>query len=369
MIGYYAHSHGSGHCNYAQIFARFLGRDLVVFTDRDYCFDYDVNVVRLPNENPDGSQFDRDIFKEPSSLHYAPVNMRKITERNETILKTIIERNIKLLIIDVSVEVAMLARVSSIPYAYVRLQGDRNDLPHINAFEGSTFLIAYFPKEMESNKTPDWVKSKTIYLGFISKYMFESTSVRRPSKYCSNGKPNLLYLSGFGGTKTIDFSSIGQFYNIYVVGPGSVCSVCSIYAHIGVVECTRAFIVHADIIVAGCGSNTTSEILALGKRFIAIVEDRHYDEQKMMAEGLQRNGWAIELKKFWTMETAIADLQTLEPMSTSIPKYDSLKSFFSILSDRNFRADRVVDLYRNFMNEYDESRSIHNKNPFSNMAS
>ena|SRR5680860_626315 len=131
MIGYYAHSHGSGHCNYANLFAKVFGKSLTVFTDRGHAFDMGTEVVLLENEDPDGSEYNRNIFPEPRALHYAPVNIAKITRRNSCILENVVSRNISLLIIDVSVEMAMLARVSSIPYAYVRLQGDREDVAHL----------------------------------------------------------------------------------------------------------------------------------------------------------------------------------------------------------------------------------------------
>lgn len=350
MIGYYAHSHGSGHCNYAQIFSKILMDKIIVFTDSDYNFNSSAKVVRLPNENPDGTQFDRNDFKEPSSLHYAPVNMRKITSRNLKILNTVLQEKVRLLIIDVSVEVAMLARVSSIPYAYVRLQGLRNDLPHMNAFQGATFLLAYFPKEMEYDSTPEWVKKKTIYLGFLSKYLFNTLPIPKPSQYICNGRPNLLYLSGFGGSKQIDFNSIQTLYNIYSVGPGRVCDACSIYAHIGVVECTRAFIAHADFIVAGCGSNTTSEILSLGKRFVAIAENRPYGEQKMMARRLEDMGWAVELPENASLEEALAKLRRIRYYP--LPKIThEIELFCSLLTDAKFRADKLVNAFKEFKSQ------------------
>ena len=343
MIGYYAHSHGSGHCNFAQIFAKKLGTKLCIFTDSDYSFNTNSNVVRLANENPDGTEFDRRKFEEPLSLHYAPVNMRKITIRNQRILDHINQKNINLLIIDVSVEIAMLARVSSVPYAYVRLQGDRSDIPHINAFEGATFLLAYFPEELEPENTPDWIREKTVYLGFISKNMFESKSQPWPKEFRKNGKPNLLYVSGFGGSRRFEFEDLDKKFNIFIIGPGNNFDKNANITSIGVVPCTHKYLAHADFIVAGCGANTTSEILTLGKRFVAISENRPYDEQKQLASGLEKMNWAVCIDSHSTLDQALKNLHhiNLKPLPKFKPEH--FMNFCEVLSAEDFRSDELLD--------------------------
>lgn len=345
MIGYYAHSHGSGHCNYANILGRMFGGELTVFTDRDYIFAKDVDVVKLENENPNGMEFDRNIFSEPRALHYAPINMRKITRRNRSILEGVIRRDIRLLIIDVSVEVAMLARVSSIPYAYVRLQGDRNDLPHLNAYEGASFLIAYFPKEMELSDTPKWVQRKTVYLGFVSKYTFEAVRTKRPSEYRPTGRPILLYIQGFGGNEPIYLENLHENFDIYLIGPESDCYEHSGIMHLGVVDCIRTFIEHADVVVASCGANMTSEILTLKKKFVAVPEIRPYVEQVSMAKSLQKAGWAVDFSSCKSLSEAVESLRDLEGI---LPRNSGqeLLDFRDLLRSVAYRADIFVERYR-----------------------
>lgn len=344
MIGYYAHSHGSGHCNYANLFAKVFGKSMTVFTDRGHAFDNGAKVVLLENEDPDGSEYLRTRFPEPRALHYAPVNIAKITRRNSAILENVLKGNISLLIIDVSVEMAMLARVSSIPYAYVRLQGDRNDTPHLNAFEGASFLLAYFPQEMESANTPLWISSKTIYLGFLSKFIFDGATSKRPFEFGIGHKPILLHLTGFGGTRPFDFGNLAERFAIYIIGPGRGGDhLNSEIQHIGVVDSTRSFIEHADIVIAACGSNTTSEILSLGKRFIAVPEKRHFREQEGMAENLDRLGWAIDFSKYGSLNAAIMALANINKQG-ELPKItiNDLKAFREKLEFLGYRADKLV---------------------------
>ena len=342
MIGYYAHGHGSGHCNTANLFSKVFGKAMTIFTDRNYSFDTAEQVVMLDNENPDGTEFTRENFPEPRGLHYAPINMSKITKRNLMMLNTILEKNISLLIIDVSVEVAMLSRVSSVPYAYVRLQGDRNDFPHLNAYEGASFLLAYFPKEMESLNTPSWVARKTVYLGFISKYMFDDKVSHRPEEFGNGLRPILLYLTGFGGSSVPNFGTIYETHDTFVIGPGRVVGKSLGLVHIGVVGNTKPFIEHADVIVAACGANTTSEILSLGKTFVAISENRHYDEQRRMAEHLEQNGWAVDLQRHHDVTQAVAAMNKIEQRRVPNISVNQLKAFKAKLECVNYRADRFV---------------------------
>ncbi|SDF08222.1 hypothetical protein SAMN05421636_11131 [Pricia antarctica] len=350
MIGYYAHSQGSGHCNYANLFSKIFGKSLTVFTDRNHAFDRGTDVVMLENEDPDGNEYQRSCFPEPRALHYAPVNIGKITRRNKTILDNVLKRNISLLIIDVSVEMAMLARVSSIPYAYVRLQGDRNDIPHLNAFEGASFLLAYFPKEMESVDTPSWITNKTVYFGFLSKFMFDKGVNKRPVEFRIGLKPILLHLNGFGGTRAFDFGNLPKRYDIYVIGPGRGGSDRrSGIEYIGVVDDTRAFINHADLIIAACGLNTTSELLSLGKRFVASPEKRHFEEQEYIARNLDRLGWAIDFSKYGCLNTAVRALSNIQQKDLPRISLHELEAFKAKLEFFGYRADKLA---------YEHSRNL-----------
>lgn len=368
MIGYYAHSQGAGHCNYANVFSKVFGKFLTVFTDRDHAFDAGVDVVRLANENPDGSEFDRNKFPEPRALHYAPVNMQKITARNHSLLDVILKKGIKLLIVDVSVEIAMLARISSVPYAYVRLHGDRNDFAHLNAYEGASFLLAYYPEEMEDRDTPPWVKKKTVYLGFLSRYMFGNKGSGKPIEYSSLKKPILLHITGFGGTLPLHFTGLSRYFDICSIGPGRIPYERSNVLQIGVVECTRAFIENADVVVAACGSNTVAEIFSLDTSFIAVPEERHYREQKLCAKNLHRLGWAINLEKYASLHEAVGAFRKLEPANFPKVRPTELLAFFWTLKMLDFRVDRLLEHLEVEANRFSGSEIISKPSSIPNIS-
>ena len=82
MLGYYAHSHGNGHCNYAALLSNQLANKLVVFTSKDYSFDPTVQYYKLPDEDRDGSELQFDSGQQPSFLHHNPVGLKKIQQRS-----------------------------------------------------------------------------------------------------------------------------------------------------------------------------------------------------------------------------------------------------------------------------------------------
>ncbi len=49
----------------------------------------------------------------------------------------------------------------------MRLAGERNDQPHLEAFRSATRVLAPFPAALDAPGTPGWVRDKTFYAGFL----------------------------------------------------------------------------------------------------------------------------------------------------------------------------------------------------------
>ena len=73
--------------------------------------------------------------------------------------------NPALFVIDVSAEIALLARIASVPAISMRMHGDRLDPGHLGAYQASVGLLAPFGAALEQPDTPDWVRAKTCYAG------------------------------------------------------------------------------------------------------------------------------------------------------------------------------------------------------------
>jgi len=344
-IGYYAHHHGSGHCRQADKLAALLldeaREQFIVFTSLNvdtYRFTAidETQIVRLhaEDERTDDVLAGRaGEYWQPASLHYSPIGNTDIQKRSHQILDTIFQRKIDLMIIDVSVEVAMLCRAASIPYLYVRLPGNRDDIPHISAFAGALALLAPYPQELESSHTSGWVSQKTLYLDFIYSHntklstyddfietlvrlkndnadvisknlLHESTS----STHQSIGVPIVTVLKGYGGHKTID-EKLPELRallpNAFIISLGPIEQDKRRYVDIAAhADDVTPFICHSDYLVMACGLNAIAQAYHYDTPLIVVPDDRPHNEQDVMAQALVTQARALDWQQFCALTTS-----------------------------------------------------------------
>ncbi|MGP4713346.1 MULTISPECIES: hypothetical protein [unclassified Psychrobacter] len=385
-IGYYAHHHGSGHSRQADKLAALLPfalrSQMTVFTslpNEGYRFDAiaDEQIVRLSAED----QLPEDVlpgrageYWQPSSLHYSPVGNKNIQTRSWQLLDEIRKRQIDLMIIDVSAEVAMLCRAASVPYLYVRLAGERDDEPHLNAFAGALGLLAPYPKTLEAAATPDWVRQKTLYLNFmpnktdeplsftafIDKLMTltsDDTLYKRLSSVDIINKGSemtfVTVIKGYGGHEAID-AKLPELRrvlpNALIISLGPIGDDMRGYVDIAAhVEDVTPFITYSDWLVMACGLNGIAQVYDCATPLVVLPDARPHREQEVMAEALIEQGRALSWSQF------IAQTTTSEHQDP--PSYlNKLASTESINKDRdtvistqtNTPAHRFMDSVANY---------------------
>ena len=374
-IGYYAHHHGSGHCRQADKLAALLPphlqHQLIVFTsfpDDRYHFTTikEAQIVRLSNED----ELAEDVlvgragqYWQPSSLHYSPVGNKDIRMRSWQLLDTIKQRQIDLMIIDVSVEVAMLCRVASVPYLYVRLPGERDDMPHIGAFTGALGILAPYPKALEAAATPNWVRQKTLYLDFLASKAFNSLSPAEFLSYLASLAPSnvpffdksaqpliVTVIKGYGGHKAIDDKLAtlrDALPSAFIISLGPIDDYPRQFVDIATeVEEVTPFIVHSDLLVMAPGLNSIAQVYQWQTPVVVLPDERPHREQEVMAEALITQGRALSweqfmaqtvnenhLSKFTKVATTPQDVHNDQPLAAqnfidSIVAYDTVKSWF-----------------------------------------
>ncbi|NRD71226.1 hypothetical protein HQR03_11835 [Psychrobacter okhotskensis] len=341
-IGYYAHHHGSGHCRQADKLAALLPPKLrsqmTVFTslpNDGYHFSAitDEQIVRLSAED----QLPEDVllgragkYWQPSSLHYSPVGNRNVQTRSWQLLDEIHQRQIDLMIIDVSAEVAMLCRAASVPYLYVRLAGERDDMPHLNAFAGALGLLAPYPKALEAAATPDWVRQKTLYLdfmpnktdelltftAFINKLMTLTTSSSIHERLSSLDNKQkiadttiITVIKGYGGHDAID-AKLPELRralpNALIISLGPINDEArhcvDIAAHVNDVT---PFIAYSDLLLMACGLNGIAQAYDYATPLVVLPDERPHREQEVMAEALIEQGRALSWAQFMAQNSSL----------------------------------------------------------------
>ncbi len=177
------------------------------------------------------------------------------------------------------------------------------------AYEGAAFLIAFYPESLEAKQTPKWVREKTLYMDFFSKFSktnlsekecfehIKRTNSKLKDNPLSESEKYVTVLKGFGGDELNEnyFNSVKKTFpnhKILVVGKAGQIpqnnTNSSNFIECGVVESTYPYIKISDFVVGACGSNTTSEIATIGKPFLMTPEERPFEEQFCMADGLEK---------------------------------------------------------------------------------
>jgi hypothetical protein len=294
-IGYYVHHHGDGHRQRAIAIAEaaqggytLMGTGLAGRTGR-------LPAIDLPDDRMVDAGFDgRDHGERPLSLHYAPVDHEGVRRRVAMVTDWIAAERPSLMVCDVSVEIAMLARLASVPTVYVRLSGRRLDRPHLDAFRGATALLAPFHADLEAERTPQAIRRRTFYAPLIG-------GIAKPAPMEDDV---VLGVVGRGGG-----SSSGKWWaeaarampdrRWRVIGPTTVPAEMPYNLELrGWVDDAEDAIARAGVVVGAAGDGLVSAVLAHRRPFVCIPEPRPFDEQSDKADRLAALGAAVVTRRW-----------------------------------------------------------------------
>lgn len=292
-IGYYVHHQGDGHRQRALKIAaaapeRFvlLGTGLKGRTEDIACVDLDDD---RPHEEDRFSGCDEAPVR-PDALHYAPYHHAGVRARTARFAHWISDARPALVVIDVSVEMAMLARLCATPVVYVRLAGDRSDPAHLDAFRGAEALLAPFHEQLDGMGASE-VRDKTHYFA--------------PQRYSGPKRGSgVLVVHGRGGdpldgaklaaaaeaTPDQVWTGVGPIEPPPIMPPNLKLA--------GWIDAIGDEIEKAEIIVGGAGDGLLNAVISADKPFVCLPEPRAYNEQMAKAERLAVLGASIVLAQW-----------------------------------------------------------------------
>uniref|UniRef100_UPI0035CC6084 glycosyltransferase n=1 Tax=uncultured Sphingomonas sp. TaxID=158754 RepID=UPI0035CC6084 len=290
QIGYYVHHHGAGHLARARIVAdraggriTLIGTGLAGACGALTCLDLPDDRLALSFDGRDGAA------ERPAALHYTPIDHDGVRRRVAAMTGWIANVRPALMVVDVSCEIAMLARLASVPTVMVRLGGRRDDAPHRDAFAAATAIVSPFADALDDPATPDWVRAKTRFFpGLVERACYESVEAR-----------SVLVVIGQGGAAGdgavwARAARATPEWTWSVIGP---CAPAADPPHnltlLGWVDDAATRMARAEVVVGSAGDGVVAAVLAAGRPFICIPEDRPFDEQRSKAAGLVRAGAAL----------------------------------------------------------------------------
>ncbi|MCF0060480.1 hypothetical protein MUK70_14645 [Dyadobacter chenwenxiniae] len=297
-FAFYIHHHGSGHLMRAISIASQLGNAKVTFLGSDLMRYAEVipnaiTCIHLPGdvagpEDPFASRM------QLSFLHYAPLNVERVARLAAAISAALHALFPVILIVDVSVEVTMLATLCGTPTVVIRQNGDRDDNAHLHAYECAQLLIAPSTAQLMNPSPYDWVNSKTFFSGGFSKYSGMGQHLGAVNPW------SIGVIVGSGGT-SINGAVINALatqcsgWSIHVIGAVSETErvvTPNVIFH-GQLNDPASVLSGCSVVIGNAGHNTVMEMADLGKKFVCIPEDRPFREQLRKAALLEQNGMAV----------------------------------------------------------------------------
>lgn len=290
MIGYYVHHQGRGHLSRLEAVAAHLRAPVVGLSALPRPAGWQGGWVQLPaDDDPAPSAVD-DVTA-GGVLHWAPRQHPGLRDRMATIAAWVARERPSVVVVDVSVEVTLLARLCGVPVVVVALPGTRTDRPHQGAYDAADALLAPWPAPAHAGDWPASWASKAWCVGGLSRFDGRTP----PSPRVDDGTRRVLLLWGAGG-RDVDASSVEAARR---ATPGWTWTERSpdrpspdLWAEL----CA------ADVVVTHGGQNAVADVAAARVPAVVVAQERPFGEQVATATALTRLGIAVGCTSWPTRE-------------------------------------------------------------------
>lgn len=284
MIGYYIHHVGAGHLQQARCIAAELSGDVTGLSSLARPAGWPGDWVRLPRD--DAAAY---AVRPTASgqLHWAPLHDTGLRGRMAAIAAWISQAAPSVMMVDVSVEVSVLARLMGVPVVTMVLPGSRSDQPHRLGYALAEMLIAPWLPSMSALllDDADLASGKMRHVGAFSRF-----DGRRPEpgSGARGGTPTVLVLYGRGGSGIAEHdirvaAAATPGWSWVVLGSGAGCWQ----------DDPWTALCRADVVVTHGGQNAVAEVAAARKPAVIIPQSRPHGEQMATARALESAGLAV----------------------------------------------------------------------------
>ncbi|WP_445996529.1 glycosyltransferase [Okibacterium fritillariae] len=300
MIGYYVHHHGSGHLSRATALARMLGDDLTGLSSLARPAGWTGDWLQLPADT--GPDTDEPI--DPTArgaLHWVPRRAAGVRARAAALSAWFERARPRVIVTDVSVEVALLARLHGVPVVVVAQPGRRDDEAHRLAYRIADRVIGFWPAGFDVLQTAEPLGGRLATVGALSRFPAAGRTGDTATDTAQAPVPapgEILVFSGTGGT-----------------GPGALAAVVRaaraalperrftelVDASAAQVEAALA---RASLVFSHCGQNAVAEIASARVPAVLVAEERPFAEQESLAAALAASDLPVEVMTPESAESA-----------------------------------------------------------------
>ena len=306
MIGYYVHHHGSGHLSRATALARVLGDDLTGLSSLARPAGWTGDWLQLPADT--GPDTDEPVNPTArGALHWVPRRAAGVRARAAALSAWFKRARPRVIVTDVSVEVALLAQLHGIPVIVVAQPGQRDDEAHRLAYRIADRVIGFWPAGFDVLQTAEPLGGRLATVGALSRFpatgrtgdtASETAQAPAPAPVPAPAPGEILVFSGTGGT-----------------GPGALAAVVRaaraalparrftelVDASAAQVEAALA---RASLVFSHCGQNAVAEIASARVPAVLVAEERPFAEQESLAAALAASDLPVEVMTPESAESA-----------------------------------------------------------------
>lgn len=292
MIGYYVHHQGHGHLNRARSIAAHCPVPVTGLSTLPAPEDWPGQWVHLPTD-ADGDPAAFGDVTAGGRLHWAPVHHAGLRGRMALIAQWIEAASPRLLMSDVSVEVALLARLMGIPTAVAAMRGERTDPPHRTAYDLADLLLAPWPAALPEPGWPAHWRAKTVHTGAFSRFDGRPPPVPADTP-AGRGRPwRVLLLMGSGGSDVLP----GEVKAAQAATPGWEWTTLG-GRDGGWSADPWPALCAADVVVTHAGQNAVAECAVARRPAIVIPQERPFGEQTATGRALTRGRLAAVAERW-----------------------------------------------------------------------
>jgi UDP-N-acetylglucosamine--N-acetylmuramyl-(pentapeptide) pyrophosphoryl-undecaprenol N-acetylglucosamine transferase len=299
-ILWYVHDHGAGHLARAAAVVRRLDQRVVVAAGPRIAAraaaELGVPVVTLPSDVP--------ASPAPTTgpWHHAPVCVEQ-RQRMAALAATISDHGCTTVVVDVSVEVTVMARLFGLRVVTVRQSGARHDPAHALGLASADAVWVPQHRALEPlDHPPD---ERWRFTGAFSR--LDDEPPRRPTSVRRSPRRAVLLIVS-GGTSFDDAlwrrATAPPGWDVVIAGTARRWRAGSIVS-VGRVADVGTLLAAADVVVASAGWAAVADATAAGARLALVAEDRPFDEQATRVRALAAAQLAIDAGRRWPRPEAL----------------------------------------------------------------
>ena len=318
---WYVHDVGSGHLQRTAAVLAHLDAPAVVAAGPG------VDLTRLPRSSAVDAgaivALPSDVPEHPAATigpwHWAPASPA-LRDRGAALAAAVAEHGCTTAVVDVSVEVAVLARMLGLRVVSLRQSGRRDDEAHRIGFASADAV--WVPQHPALDPVETEVARRATFTGAFSR-LDRPDGVAEPA---TERRRIVALLVGSGGhhlpVEAWRRGVAPPGWRVVIAGlderwhRDAVCSV----GRVDVEPLLRG----SAVVVTAAGWASVADVVTCGARLAVVPEPRPFDEQTVRADALDRAGLAVRLPR-WPTPTELADVlnraMALEPRDWA-PYYD-----------------------------------------------